>query len=95
MTENEDGGQVFFNCNLHWAWDAGEDAMRRMVAVKLWNTNAAQVAEIAAGFGVTEDTLLRWHCTVDGEGFTALGSSKRASRAVRSSPPRSLPASTS
>ena len=77
MAENEDGGQVFLYGNLHWAWDAGDDAMRRMVAVKLWNMNAAAVAEIAAGFGVTEDTLWRWHRTLDGEGFTALASSKR------------------
>ena len=74
MTEDKDGGQVFIYGILNYVWDAGDDAMRRMVAVKLWEMNAAPVAEIAAAFGVIEDTLWRWHRALDGGGFTALAS---------------------
>ena len=77
MTEDEDGGQVFIYGILNYVWDAGDDAMRRMVAVKLWEMNAAPVAEIAAAFGVIEDTLWRWHRALDGGGFTALTSGTR------------------
>ena len=77
IAEDKDGGQVFLYGNLQWAWDAGDDAMRRMAAVKLWDMKAAPVGEIAAGFGVTEDTLWRWHRTLDGGGFPALSSTKR------------------
>lgn len=77
MTEDKDGGQVFIYGILNYVWDAGDDAMRRMVAVKLWEMNAAPVAEIAAAFGVIEDTLWRWHRALDGGGITALASGTR------------------
>ena len=77
MTENQDGGQVFIHDTLGYAWDAGDEAMRRFVAVKLWQMKAAKVAEIASAFGVGEDTLWKWNRTLKLEGFTALVSSKR------------------
>lgn len=77
MAEDADGGQIFLYGNLQWAWDAGDDAMRRMAAVKLADMKAASVREIAAGFGVTEDTLWRCHRALNSGGFPALVSTKR------------------
>jgi transposase len=77
MTEDQDCGQVFIHDTLGYAWDAGDEAMRRFVAVKLWQMKAAKVAEIASAFGVGEDTLWKWNRTLKLEGFAALASSKR------------------
>jgi transposase-like protein len=77
MTENEDGGQVFIYGTLSYVWDAQDEAMRRMVAVRLWQLKAAAVAEIATAFGIQEDTLWRWNRALKDQGITALISQKR------------------
>lgn len=77
LVEDDDGGQVFLHGMLGYVWDAGDEAMRRFVAVKLWDMKTAQVAEIASAFGVHEDTLWRWHRTLQNEGFAALSNDKR------------------
>lgn len=77
MAENENGGQVFIYGTLSYVWDAGDEAMRRMVAVRLWQMRAAPVAEIATAFGILEDTLWRWNRALKDEGITALAARKR------------------
>ena len=77
LVEDGDGGQVFLHGNLSYVWNTGEEAMRRFAAVKLWEMKSAQVAEIASAFGVLEDTLWKWHRTLQHEGFAALTSEKR------------------
>ncbi|MBV1781409.1 hypothetical protein KRR55_20120 [Paeniglutamicibacter sp. ABSL32-1] len=77
MTENEDGGQVFIYGTLSYVWDAGDEAMRRMVAVRLWQMKAAAVAEVASAFGILEDTLWRWNRALKDQGITALATQKR------------------
>ncbi|MDJ0376965.1 helix-turn-helix domain-containing protein [Cryobacterium sp. PH31-L1] len=76
LVEDDGGGQVFLHGMLVYVWDAGEHAMRRFVAVKLWDMKTAKIAEIAAAFGVHEDTVWKWHRTLNSEGFAALSSDK-------------------
>ena len=76
LVEDDDGGQVFLHGMLVYVWDAGDDAMRRFVAVKLWDMKTAKIAEIASAFGVHEDTVWKWHRTLNSEGFAALSSDK-------------------
>lgn len=73
LLENETrGGKVFLNGQLCWVWDAGEDDLRRLAAVQLVRAGAARVNEVAAGFGVTPESLRRWRVAVTGEGVAAL-----------------------
>lgn len=73
LFENDvDGGKVFLNGQLCWVWDAGQDDLRRLAAVQLVRVGAARVNEVAAGFGVTPESLRRWRVSVTGEGVAAL-----------------------
>ncbi|WP_427133973.1 putative transposase [Pseudarthrobacter sp. S9] len=78
LLENEtDGGRVFLNGQLVWGWDAGQDDLRRLAAVQLVRIEAARVNEVAAGFGVTAESLRRWRKAVAGEGASALAPVKK------------------
>ena len=60
LVEDGDGGRVFINGQLSFAWDAGDVGIRRLAAVQLVRIKAARVFEVAAGFGVDEFTVYRW-----------------------------------
>jgi prepilin-type processing-associated H-X9-DG protein len=78
LLENErHGGKVFLNGQLCWVWDAGQDDLRRLAAVQLVRTRAARVNEVAAGFGVTPESLRRWRVSLTGEGVAALAPVKK------------------
>ncbi|MET3176853.1 UNVERIFIED_ORG: prepilin-type processing-associated H-X9-DG protein, partial [Arthrobacter sp. UYCu721] len=78
LLENETyGGKVFLNGQLCWVWDAGQDDLRRLAAVQLVRTGAARVNEVAAGFGVTPESLRRWRVSLTGEGVAALAPVKK------------------
>ncbi|WP_248762124.1 putative transposase [Pseudarthrobacter sp. SSS035] len=78
LLENEThGGKVFLNGQLCWVWDAGQDDLRRLAAVQLVRTGAARVNEVAAGFGVTPESLRRWRVSLTGEGVSALAPVKK------------------
>ncbi|MET3721874.1 helix-turn-helix domain-containing protein, partial [Arthrobacter sp. UYEF21] len=67
LLENETlGGKVFLNGQLCWVWDAGQDDLRRLAAVQLVRAGAARVNEVAAGFGVTPESLRRWRVALTG-----------------------------
>lgn len=68
LVEDVDGGRVFINGQLSFAWDAGDVGIRRLAAVQLARIKAARVFEVAAGFGVDEYTVYRW-----GQALTAGG----------------------
>ncbi|MDJ0358609.1 putative transposase, partial [Paenarthrobacter sp. PH39-S1] len=71
------GGKVFLNGQLCWVWDAGQDDLRRLAAVQLVRAGAARVNEVAAGFGVTPESLRRWRVSLTGEGVAALAPVKK------------------
>ncbi len=71
------GGKVFLNGQLCWVWDAGQDDLRRLAAVQLVRAGAARVNEVAAGFGVTPESLRRWRVSVAGAGVAALAPVKK------------------
>lgn len=60
LVEDADGGRVFLHGSVVFAWDAGDEAGRRLAAVQLVRTRAARVVDVAAGFGVDTDTVARW-----------------------------------
>ncbi len=62
------GGEVFVRGELTFVWDAGDVAGRRLAAVQLTRTKAATAKDVAAAFGVDEESLRRW-----GLAFTAHG----------------------
>ena len=49
---------------------------RRMRVTTLWDMKTAEIAEIASAFGVHEDTVWKWHRTLNSEDFAALSSDK-------------------
>ncbi|HET6704513.1 putative transposase [Amycolatopsis sp.] len=77
LVEDQDGGRVFLHGNLVYAWQPGEDALRRWSAVQLARLGAAPVAHIATAFGVDPGTLWRWGQALTRDGVTALASDKR------------------
>jgi len=72
LVEDQDGGRVFLHGELVLAWDAGDQACRRLAAVQLVRVKAATAVAVAAGFGVDPDTLRRWGNALTGQGAVAL-----------------------
>ncbi len=60
VVEDAEGGRVFLHGNLVFAWDAGDEAGRRLAAVQLVRTQAARAMDVAAAFGVDPYTVSRW-----------------------------------
>ena len=84
VVDGPDGGGVGWVHGLAtFAWDAGDEAARRLAAVQLWQLKAARQAQVAAGFGVIPLTLWRWRKDLAGGGVAALVSGPRG----RSAPP--------
>ena len=53
MVDGPDGGGVVWVHGLAtFAWDAGDEAARRLAGVQLWQLKAASQAQVAAGLGV-------------------------------------------
>ena len=77
LVEDQDGGQIFINGQLCFAWDAGDIALRRFAAVQLVRIKAALVYQVAAAFGVNEFTVYRWGQAIIGGGSAALTPAKR------------------
>lgn len=71
--EDADGnGSVFLWGMAGWSWGAGDRAARRLAAVQLVNTKAARQRQVAAAFGVDEDSLVRWRSSYAAGGVEAL-----------------------
>lgn len=66
------GGLVVVHGLATFAWDADDEAGRRLAAVQLVRLRAATRAQVAAGFGVDTATVWRWARLVDGGGVGAL-----------------------
>ena len=73
VVDSPDGGGVVWVHGLAtFAWDAGDEAARRLAAVQLWQLKAARQAQVAAAFGVIPLTLWRWRNALAADGVAAL-----------------------
>lgn len=73
IVEDEEGGVVLLAGIPAWYWPAGDVAGRRLAAVQAVATGAATCTAVAAGFGVSRETLSTWRKAYEGGGLEALG----------------------
>ena len=66
------GGVVWVHGLATFAWDAGDEAARRLAAVQLRQLKAARQTQVAAAFGVIPLTLWRWEQALAAGGVAAL-----------------------
>jgi len=73
VADSPDGGGVVWVHGLAtFAWDAGDEAARRLAAVQLLQLKAARQTQVAAAFGVIPLTLWRWEQALAAGGVAAL-----------------------
>lgn len=65
-------GSVFLWGMAAWSWGGGDRVARRLAAVQLVNSKAAQQRQVAAVFGVDEDTLVIWRAGYNTDGVAGL-----------------------
>jgi len=81
VVDGPDGGGVVWVHGLAtFAWDAGDEAARRLAAVQLWQLKAASQAKVAATFGVIPLTLWRWRNALADGGVAALVPDRKGPR---------------
>ncbi len=73
LVENELGGVVALWGMATWCWEPGDVVARRLAIVQLVGTGAATRMEVAAGFGVSTETVRRWSRSFEEGGAEALG----------------------
>ncbi len=66
------GGVVWVHGLATFAWDAGDEAARRLAAVQLVQLNAATQAQVAQAFGVIPVSVWRWARALAGGGVAGL-----------------------
>ena len=77
LVEGAEGGAVFVWGNAAWCWAHGDTAARRLAAVQMVLTATAGQREVAAAFGVNENTVWRWRTAYDADGVEALTARRR------------------
>src|SRR6266566_2237951 len=70
MLAGEDGGLVAVHGLATFAWDAGDEAGRRLAAVQLVRLRAASQCQVAEAFGVDPATIWRWDQAVASTGVS-------------------------
>ncbi len=66
------GGVVWVHGLATFAWDAGDEASRRLAAVQLVRLRAATQRQVAAAFGTGPVTVWRWDCALREHGVAGL-----------------------
>jgi transposase-like protein len=66
------GGVVWVHGLATFAWDAGDEAARRLAAVQLVQLKAATQVQVAAAFGVIPVSVWRWGRALAGGGVAGL-----------------------
>ena len=74
IEDDEGSGLVFLWGRAAWRWDAGDRAARRLAAVQLVESKAARQRQVAAAFGVNEDSLILWRGEYATNGVAGLAS---------------------
>ena len=72
LLAGEDGGLVAVHGLATFAWDAGDEAGRRLAAVRLVRLRAASQGQVAEAFGVDPATIWRWDRAVASGGVAGL-----------------------
>ena len=75
LEDGDGSGSVFLWGMAAWSWGRGDRVARRLAAVQLVESKAAQQRQVAAVFGVDEDTLIVWRA-----GYAASGAAGLAGR---------------
>lgn len=77
MEDDEGSGSVFLWGMAAWSWGAGDRVARRLAAVQLVESKAARQRQVAAAFGVSEDTLILWRGEYEANGTVGLAERRR------------------
>ena len=77
LLDGEDGGLVVVHGLATFAWDAGDEAGRRLAAVQLVRLRAASQGQVAEAFGVDPATIWRWDQTAAAGGVAGLVPARR------------------
>ena len=73
----DEGGLVTVHGLATFAWDAGDEAGRRLAAVQLVRLRAASQGQVAGAFGVDPATIWRWDQALAAEGVAGLVPARR------------------
>jgi transposase-like protein len=73
----DEGGLVTVHGLATFAWDAGDEAGRRLAAVQLVRLRAASQGQVAGSFGVDPATVWRWVQALAAEGVAGLVPARR------------------
>jgi transposase-like protein len=73
----DEGGLVTVHGLATFAWDAGDEAGRRLAAVQLVRLRAASQGQVAGSFGVDPATVWRWDQALAAEGVAGLVPARR------------------
>ena len=85
MVTGPDGSGVMWVHGLAtFAWDAGDEAGRRLAAVQLQKLKAATQAQVAEAFGVIPVSVWRWERALAAGGVAAWSRTARARGGPRS-----------
>ncbi len=77
LLAGDDGGLVTVHGLATFAWDAGDEAGRRLAAVQLVRLRAASQGQVAEGFGVDPGTIWRWDQALAADGVAGLVPARR------------------
>ena len=81
MVTGPDGSGVMWVHGLAtFAWDAGDEAGRRLAAVQLWKLKAATQAQVAEAFGVIPVSVWRWEKALAAGGVAGLVPDRKGPR---------------
>jgi transposase-like protein len=77
LVAGDDGGLVTVHGLATFAWDAGDEAGRRLAAVQLVRLRAASQGQVAGAFGVDPGTIWRWDQALAAGGVAGLVPARR------------------
>jgi hypothetical protein len=81
MVTGPDGSGVMWVHGLAtFAWDAGDEAGRRLAAVQLWKLKAATQGQVAEAFGVIPVSVWRWERALAAGGVAGLVPDRKGPR---------------
>ena len=72
VEDDEGSGSVFLWGMAAWSWGADDRVARRLAAVQLVESKAARQRQVAAAFGVCEDTVIIWRAEYKTNGTAGL-----------------------
>jgi transposase len=75
--DGDGGGVAWVHGLATFAWDAGDEAARRLAAVQLVRLGAATQRQVAAGFGTDPVTVWRWDAALREHGVAGLVPARR------------------